>query len=116
MAMKSESWLAYAMTSNFPCLSGGRVMLYPESHEAFFAGRNMHLSRTHFQFLTALLSNFCKTVPYSRLMHVEDRTLTHSEQNLLKVQMFHLRKLLSRHEAGLEIRNVYGRGYQIRPV
>jgi DNA-binding response OmpR family regulator len=116
MAMKSESWLAYAMTSNFPCLSGGRVMLYPESHEAFFASKNVHLSRTHLRFLTVLLSHFCKTVPYSRLMHVEDRPLTQGEQNLLKVQMFHLRKLLKRYDAGLEIRNVYGRGYQIRPI
>jgi DNA-binding response OmpR family regulator len=116
MAMKSESWLAYAMTCNFPSLSGGSVILYPESHEAFFAGKNVHLSRTHFRFLTALLSNFCQTVPYCRLIHVEDRILTQGEQNLLKVQMFHLRKLLKRYDAGLEIRNVYGRGYQIRPI
>ncbi len=115
MAMKSETWLEYAATSKFPCLSGGSVTLYPESHEVFVSGRNVHVSRTHFRFLAALLADFCKTVPYARIMHVDGRQLIQTEQNLLKVQMFHLRKLLKRYDAGLEIRNVYGQGYQARP-
>lgn len=113
--MKSDTWLEYAATSNFPCLSGGGVTLYPESHEVFVYGRNVHLSRTHFRFLAALLSDFCKTVPYARIMDIHDRPLTQAEQNLLKVQMFHLRKLLRRCDSHVEIRSVYGQGYQARP-
>lgn len=113
--MKSETWLEYAATSKFPRLCGGSVLLYPESHEVFISGRNVHVSRTHFRFLAALLADFCKTVPYARIMGIGDRPLTQTEQNLLKVQMFHLRKLLKRHDSGLEIRNVYGQGYQARP-
>jgi DNA-binding response OmpR family regulator len=114
--VKSEIWLGHAMSSNFPCLQGGNVAVFPESNEVFIFGRNVHVTRTHLKFLTALLSNFCKTVSYERIMHVEGRQLTHAEQNLLKVQMFHLRRVLKRHKAGLEIRNVYGQGYQIRPT
>lgn len=116
MAMKSESWLDYATTSNFPCLMGGNVVLYPESHEVYISGRSVHLSRAHFRMLAALLSDFCKTVSYYQILGTEPRTLTHAEQNLLKVQMFHLRKILRRREAQLEVRNVYGQGYQARPV
>lgn len=113
--MKSESWLEYAANSNFPRLSGGSVTLYPESHEVFISGQNVHLSKTHLRYLAVLLAQFCKTVSYVRIMDIEDRRLTQLEQNLLKVQMFNLRKLLKRYDSGLEIRNVYGQGYQVRP-
>lgn len=114
--MKSESWLDYAETAHFPCLTGGNVVLYPESHELFISGRSVHLSRAHFRMLAALLSEFCRTVSYYRILGTEQRPLTHAEQNLLKVQMFHLRKILRRKEAHLEVRNVYGQGYQARPL
>ena len=104
------------MMANFPRLQGGNVVVYPESLEVFVSSRNVRVTRTHLKFLTALLSNFCKTVSYERIMDVEGRPLTRAEQNLLKVQMFHLRRVLQRHNAGLEIRNVYGQGYQIRPI
>jgi DNA-binding response OmpR family regulator len=116
MAMKSESWLDYATASNFPCLTGGNVVLYFESHEVFISGRSVHLSRAHFRMLAVLLSEFCKTVSYYRILGTEPRPLTRAEQNLLKVQMFHLRKILRRREAHLEVRNVYGQGYQARPL
>jgi DNA-binding response OmpR family regulator len=115
-AMKSEAWLDYATTSHFPSLAGGNLVLFPESNEAFVAGRNIHVSRTHFRILSVLLSDFCKTVSYQRIMGVDGRPLTPAEQNLLKVQMFHLRKLLKRCDAHVEIRNVYGQGYQARPT
>jgi DNA-binding response OmpR family regulator len=114
--MKSEAWLDYAATSNFPHLTGGSVMLYPESHEVFISGRNVRVSRTHFRFLTIMLSYFCKTVSYQLIMGIGDRSLTQAEQNLLKVQVFYLRRVLQRHDAHLEIRNVYGQGYQLRPL
>jgi DNA-binding response OmpR family regulator len=114
--MKSESWLDYAVSSKFPCLSGGNVVLYPQSHEIFIAGKNVRLSRTHFRFMTVLLSNFCKTVPCHRLIDTVEKELTAAEHNLVKVQMFHLRRVLKYQNAGLEIRNVYGHGYQIRPI
>jgi len=114
--MGSESWLNHATASQFPSLNGGNVVLYPDSHEVFISGRSTHMSRTHFGILSALLSEFCKTVPYSRILGTRGRALTPAEQNLLKVQMFHLRKLLRKRGARIEIRNVYGQGYQVRPI
>ncbi len=114
--MKSESWLDYATTAHFSCLSAANVVLYPDSHEVFISGRSVHLSRAHFRMLAALLADFCKTVPYDRILDTHGRPLTPAEQNLLKVQMFHLRKILRRREAQLEVRNVYGQGYQARPL
>jgi DNA-binding response OmpR family regulator len=115
MAMRSESWLDHATTSQFPRLNAGNVVVYPESHEVFISGRSTHVSRTHWRILSALLSEFCKTVPFSRLLGTRGR-LTPAEHNLLKVQMFHLRKLLRNRGAQIEIRNVYGQGYQVRPI
>jgi DNA-binding response OmpR family regulator len=113
--MKNQRWLEHAEASHFPYLSGADVTIYPESHELFIDGKNVRCSRTHFRFLTALLIDFCKTVPYHRLLGVKERLLSAREQNLLKVQMFYLRRLLRKRRAQLEIRNIYGTGYQARP-
>ena len=113
--MKSPQWLDYAVALGFEYVSGGNVTVYPESHELFIGGASVRCSRTHFKLLYLLLSNFCRTVRYERLLEVDDRALRPREQNLLKVQMFYLRRLLQRHGAQVEIRNIYGTGYQARP-
>lgn len=115
MAIDSDSWLKHACEANFPALEAGGVTLYPESHEVFILGRNVQCSQTHLRYLAALLSDFCKTVTYEEMMATGGRPLTRGQLNLLKVQVCHLRALLREHGAQLEIRNVYGRGYQARP-
>ncbi len=113
--MKSPKWIDYAATLNFEFVSGANVTVYPESHELFIAGKSVRCSRTHFRLLHMLIANFCKTVRYEHLLSVEDRALLPREQNLLKVQMFYLRRMLDKHGSQLEIRNIYGTGYQARP-
>ncbi|MDQ6824604.1 MAG: winged helix-turn-helix domain-containing protein [Candidatus Eremiobacteraeota bacterium] len=113
--MKKPQWLDYAAALNFEFLSGANVTIYPDSHELFVSGTSVRCSRTHFRLMHKLISNFCKTVRYENLLGIEDRELQPREQNLLKVQMFYLRRLLDRHGAQLEIRNIYGTGYQARP-
>lgn len=115
MSMSSESWPVADVVSGYQSVEGAGVTLYPQSQETFIAGRSIRCSRTHFRYLIALLANFCRTVPYERLLGNGGRELTAAEQNVLKVQMFHLRRLLEQHGAEIEIRNVYGRGYQARP-
>jgi len=113
--MKNPQWLDYAAALNFEFVSGANVTIYPDSHELFIAGKSVRCSRTHFKLLRMLIGNFCRTVRYELLLGVEDRALQQREQNLLKVQMFYLRRLLDNHGAQLEIRNIYGTGYQARP-
>lgn len=112
--MKTQEWLDYAAASKFRFYSGANVTIYPDSHELFISGKSVHCSRTHFRILSLLLENFCKTVLYEKLLGTE-RPLNGREQNVLKVQMFYLRRLLDGHGSQLEIRNVYGTGYQARP-
>lgn len=115
MAMKSSAFLEYASASNFPALRVAGVTLYPESDEVFVGEHNVRCNRTQFGLLSALLADYCRTVPYERLMRTGSRRLTANEQNVLKVQLCHVRRLLRRHGAAIEIRNIYGQGYQARP-
>ncbi len=115
MAIDGDLWLQYASASNFTSLEAGELTLYPESHEVFIAQENVRCSRTQFRLLAKLLSEFCKTVSYEQMMETQGRPLSASEHNLLKVEVCNLRRLLRKHGARLEIRNVYGQGYQARP-
>ncbi|HXW51807.1 MAG TPA: winged helix-turn-helix domain-containing protein [Candidatus Acidoferrales bacterium] len=114
--MESSAFLAYAAESNFPVVRAAGVTLYPQSHEVFIGAHNVRCNRTQFRVLSALLGEFCRTVPYAQLMSTQSTTLAPNEQNLLKVEICHLRRLLRRHRAGIEIRNIYGQGYQARPA
>ncbi len=113
--IKGQLWLAQAMLSNFPFVSGANVTVYPESHELLIAGKSVHCTPALFRLLTVLLKNYCATVSYNRLLDVQDRPLNAREQNLLKVQISYLRRLLKNNRAQLEIKNVYDTGYQARP-
>jgi DNA-binding response OmpR family regulator len=113
--MKNPRWIDYAAALNFEFVSGANVTIYPESHELYISGKSVRCSRTHFKLMHRLIANFCKTVRYEHLLGVDDRALEPREQNLLKVQMFYLRRLLDKHGSQLEIRNIYGTGYQARP-
>jgi DNA-binding response OmpR family regulator len=116
VAFDGDSWLQYASAGNFESIEAADVILYPQSHEVFIARKNVPCGQAHFHLLTILLSAFCKTVPYERMMpDREPRPLTPNELNLLKVQVCRLRRLLREHGARIDIRNVYGRGYQARP-
>ena len=110
------SWLDYAVASRFPYICAADVTIYPASHRLYIAGKPVHCTQTQLRFLSLLVSSFCITVPYERLMDVKGRALTAREHNLLKVQMCHVRKLLEEHACALAIRNIYGTGYQARPV
>ena len=114
--MKPMSWLDYAVASRFPYICAADVTIYPESHRLYVAGKAVHCTRAQLRLLSLLVSSFCVTVPYDRLMDVKGRTLTAREHNLLKVQMCHLRKLLEEHACALAICNIYGTGYQARPT
>jgi len=114
--MRSPQWLDYAAALGFEYVSGANVTVYPDSHEIFIGGENVRCSRTHFRLLHLLISNFCKTVRYERLLGIDERSPHPREQNLLKVQMFYLRRVLREHGAQIEIRNIYGTGYQARPT
>lgn len=114
--MKPMSWLDYAVASRFPYICAADVTIYPASHRLYIAGKAAHCTRTHLRLLSLLVSDFCVTVAYERLMGVKGRALTFREHNLLKVQMCHLRKLLEEHACALAIRNIYGTGYQARPA
>jgi DNA-binding response OmpR family regulator len=114
--MKHLSWLDFAVASRFPHIYAADVTIYPASHRLYIAGSAVHCTRTHLRLLSLLVSSFCVTVPYERLMNVRGRALRAPEHNLLKVQMCHLRKLLEEHDSALQIRNIYGTGYQARPV
>ncbi|MBC5806444.1 MAG: hypothetical protein DLM53_11690 [Candidatus Eremiobacter antarcticus] len=103
------------MLSNFPFVSGANVTVYPESHELLIAGKSVHCTPALFRLLTVLLKNYCATVSYNSLLDVGDRPLLAREQNLLKVQISYLRRLLKNSRAQLEIKNVYDTGYQARP-
>jgi DNA-binding response OmpR family regulator len=115
MAMKSSAFLEYASAAQFQALHAAGVTLFPESDEVFVGSRNVRCNRTQFRLLSALLEDFCRTVSYERLMHTNGRPLSANEQNVLKVQLCHLRRLLRLHGAAIEIRNIYGYGYQARP-
>lgn len=113
--MQSSAFLEYAYASKFQMLRAADVMLYPESHEVFVRDHNVQCNRMQFRLLSVLLRDFCRTVPYERLVQTGGRSLTPSEKNVLKVQLCLVRRLLRRHGAALEIRNIYGYGYQARP-
>jgi DNA-binding response OmpR family regulator len=113
--MKSDLWLAHAASYNFSCLQAGDITLYPESHEIFIKGSSVQCSPTHFCFLEKLLADYCKTVSYERLMQTGGRALRPGERKVLLVQIYLLRRWLLKHNAHIEIRNVYARGYQARP-
>ena len=114
--MESRRWLEQAVAANFPTVSAANVTIYPRSHELFISGRNVRCTRSQLRVLRLLLSNFCTTVQYERLMGVKNRAVSVREQNCLKVTLFSLRRLLRAHQAQVEIRNVYGTGYQARPT
>jgi DNA-binding response OmpR family regulator len=114
--MKHMSWLDYAVASRFPYINAANVTIYPASHRLYIAGKAVHCTRTHLRLLSLLIAGFCVTVPYERLQDVRGRALTARQHNLLKVQVCHLRRLLDEHACGLEIRNIYGIGYQARPA
>jgi DNA-binding response OmpR family regulator len=114
--MKPMSWLDYAVASRFPYICAADVTIYPASHRLYIADKAVHCTRTQLRLLSLLVSSFCVTVPYERLMDVKGRALTAREHNLLKVQMCHLRKLLEEHACTLAIRNIYGTGYQASPT
>lgn len=113
--LNGQQWLGHAADLDIEYLSAANVLIFPESHELIIAGESVHCSRKQFRFLLLLISNFCRTVTRERLLDAKKMPLRRREQNLLKVQMFHLRRLLKQHGAQLEIRNVPGRGYQARP-
>jgi DNA-binding response OmpR family regulator len=114
--MESRRWLEHAVAANFPTVSAANVTIYPRSHELFISGRNVRCTRSQLRMLAALLSNFCKTVRCERLMSIKGRTINVREQNSLKVAIFSLRAKLRTHHAGIDIRNVYGTGYQAQPT
>ena len=49
-------------------------------------------------------------------MGIKGRAVSMREQNCLKVAIFSLRRMLRAHQAQIEIRNVYGIGYQAQPT
>jgi DNA-binding response OmpR family regulator len=114
--MEIGTWLDYAAASKFPYVSGANVTVYPESHELFIAGKSVRCSRALLRLLTLLLLNFCRTVPYEQLMLTKSRRLNARRHNIMRVQVSDLRRLLRSHRAQLEIRNIYGAGYQARPT
>ena len=114
--MESRRWLEHAGAANFPAVLAENVTMYPRSHELFISGRNVRCTRSQLRVLSALLSNFCTTVRYERLMGIKGRAIGVREQNCLKVTIFSLRKMLHAYRALVEIRNVYGIGYQAQPT
>ena len=111
--MEDARWLDYAVASRFRQVSAADVTVYPDSHELFIAGRNARCPRAQLQLLTILLAHFCQTVSYHELSSANGQgDLSH---NLLHVHLCYLRRLLRTHRAQLEIRNIYGTGYQARP-
>jgi len=114
--MESRRWLEHAVAANFPTIARANVTIYPRSHELFISGRNVRCTRSQLRVLSALLLNFCKTVRYERLMGIRGRVVNAREQNCLKVAIFGLRRMLHAHQAHVEIRNVYGTGYQAQPA
>jgi DNA-binding winged helix-turn-helix (wHTH) protein len=114
--MESRRWLEHAVAANFPTVTAANVTVYPQSHELFISGRNVRCTRSQLRVLAALLSNFCTTVRYERLMRIKGRTINVREQNSLKVTIFSLRTMLRTNKAQVEIRNVYGTGYQAQPT
>jgi len=114
--MESRRWLKHAVAANFPTVTAANVTVYPQSHELFISGRNVRCTRSQLRVLSALLSNFCKTISYERLMCIRGRAINTREQNSLKVTIFSLRRILRAHQALIDIRNVYGTGYQAQPT
>jgi DNA-binding response OmpR family regulator len=114
--MESRRWLEYAVAAQFPAISAANVTIYPESHELFISDKNVRCSRSQLRLLAILLSNFCKTVPFERLLSANGRRISAREQNVLQVNVCNLRRMLQAHGGQLEIKNVYGTGYQAQPL
>jgi|GEM_PF-1495711 len=114
--MESRRWLEQAIAANFPTVSAANVTIYPRSHELFISGRNVRCTRSQLRVLSTLVSSFCTTVRYERLMGIKGRRINVREQNCLKVAIFSLRKMLRANKAHVEIKNVYGTGYQAQPA
>jgi DNA-binding response OmpR family regulator len=114
--MESRRWLAFAVAAQFPAISAANVTIYPESHELFISDRNVRCTRSQLRLLAILLSNFCKTVPFERLLSANGRRISAREQNVLQVNVCNLRRMLQAHGGQLEIKNVYGTGYQAQPL
>jgi DNA-binding response OmpR family regulator len=114
--MESRRWLEHAVAANFPTISAANVVIFPQSHELFIADRNVRCTRAELRVLSQLLLNFCTTVSYEQLLNTKTRAVRERELNSLKVTIFGLRKTLRAYGAQVEIRNVYGTGYQAQPT
>ena len=114
--MESRRWLEHAVAANFPTIAAANVTIYPRSHELFISDRNVRCTRAQLRALSRLLLHFCTTVSYEELLTTKTRAVGPREQNSLKVTIFGLRRILRAYGAHIEIRNVYGTGYQAQPT
>lgn len=89
------------------------LTVQPDSHEAFLAGEKIHLTRSEFKLLLALVQNQGKVLSRDQLMELIQGEGVTTVDRVIDTHIFGLRKKIG--TASDSIETVRGVGYRVKP-